>query len=84
MDSMSSSSGEDEEEEEGYNVEVVWVKSAHGFRGLGHVFDGKLGSCMSLVIYVKKSGSLRIWYLQRSRWQPLRQEQRLPPSQEQS
>ena len=38
----------------------------------------------SLVIYVRKSGSLRIWCLRRSRWLPPRQEERLPPSQEES
>ena len=32
----------------------------------------------------RKSGSLRIWCLRRSRWLPLRQEERLPPSQKES
>ena len=43
-----------------------------------------MGNCTSLVIYVRKSGSLRIWCLRRSRWLPPRQEERLPPSQEES
>ena len=43
-----------------------------------------MGNCTSRVIYVRKSGSVRIWCLQRSRWPPPRQEQRMPPSQEQS
>ena len=38
-----------------------------------------MANCTSLVIYVRKSGCLRIWCLQRSQWLPPRQEQRPPP-----
>ena len=63
------------------DVEVVWAKSARGVWGLGHVFDGKWYFTRDIceekwipkdLVPPKKSVAAR------------RQEQRLPPSQEQS
>ena len=78
MDSVPSSSEEESSEcdlGEDNDVEVVWAKSARGVWGLGNVFDA---NCISLMIYVRKSGSLRIWQPQRSRCLPPRQEQSQP------
>ena len=63
--------------EEDNDVEVVWAKSARGVSDPGMFL---MENCISLVIYVSKSGSLRIWHLQRSWCLPPRQEQSQPPN----
>ena len=70
------------EEEEDNDVEVVWAKSARGVWGLEHVFDGKLH--FTRYICEEKWIPKDLVPPQKSQWLSPRQEQRLPPSQEQS
>ena len=74
MDSMPSSSEEESSEsdlKEDNDVEVVLQRVHVGFGALGLCL---MENCISLVIYVRKSGSLRIWR------PPKRLEQSQPPN----
>ena len=78
VDSMPSSS---EEESSECDREVMWEYDGQrvhlGFGAWGMCL---MENCISLMIYLRKSGSLRFWHPKRKRWLPPRQEQSKPPN----